>query len=220
MRRPFVHPSVPSEQPCNAVLSCLLQNCQLEQEASTPTPLLQPPPPPPLTPVSSLKASQPPVAGVLPKLQRITRADGDEGDAIATQQLQQPLPQPTRTSPPPPSPAPEPKGLVGGVTTWFPPSSTIRVGGDQLRQPRFGSGNVPRPQFVEILGDRKYLIIPKHNVLSVSPSVATTSAVVGGGSRSEENVASGDGVAQKEPPDSASLGPSGQEERGDTVGDQ
>lgn len=167
------------------VVCLLLQNCQLEQDPSTvsttPT-ILQPPPP--LTPISSLKsqtnltlASAP-----LPKLQRIPRSD--ETDAKLPR-----LNSPAQT---------EPKGLVGGVTTWFPPSSTIQVGGGgggQSKQPRLGATHTPRPQYVEFLGDKKYLIIPKHNVLSVSPSL----------SKSEENVR----VAHKEPdqPNPASFGP-------------
>lgn len=61
------------------------------------------------------------------------------------------------------------KSLVGGVTTWFPSSSTIQVnhgdtGGLQI--------NPMRPQFVEYFGMKKFLVIPKHNILSVSPVIA------------------------------------------------
>lgn len=58
------------------------------------------------------------------------------------------------------------KGLVGSVTTWFPPSSTIQVG------PEKGALALAKPQFVEIIGNRKYLVVPTQNVVAVSPTVA------------------------------------------------
>lgn len=78
------------------------------------------------------------------------------------------------------STAMEAKSLVGGVTTWFPPSSTIQVGGNQIKMPQLGTVQTPRPQYVEFLGDKKYLIIPKHNVVSVLPSVGHTHPHRGG----------------------------------------
>lgn len=66
------------------------------------------------------------------------------------------------------------KGLVGGVTTWFPASSRIQVASNQLKPPQLGPVHSPRPQFVEFLGDKKYLIVPKHNIVSVSPSTGST----------------------------------------------
>lgn len=66
-------------------------------------------------------------------------------------------------------PSTEPKGIVGAVTTWFPPSSTIQVGDAQEGAPAL----LPqRPQFVEFVGNRKYLVVPTHNVVAVSPTVA------------------------------------------------
>lgn len=63
----------------------------------------------------------------------------------------------------------ENKSLVGSVTTWFPPSSTIQVGNNELNSDN-NSVRVPRPQFVEYIGNKKFLIVPKHNVLSVLPN--------------------------------------------------
>lgn len=107
--------------------------------------------PSPLTTNTSLK-SQSNIIGTsatLPKLQKIPLS-ADDLNASSAQT--------------------ETKGLVGGVTTWFPPSSTIQVGSNQLKPPPLGTIQSPRPQYVEFLGDKKYLIIPKHNVVSVSPS--------------------------------------------------
>lgn len=73
----------------------------------------------------------------------------------------------------------ENKSIVGSVTTWFPSSSTIQVSQD------VDSANVsentsiippPRPQHVEVLGNRKFIIIPKHNIVSVSPTIAAAAA--------------------------------------------
>ncbi|KAK9728026.1 F-box-like [Popillia japonica] len=72
--------------------------------------------------------------------------------------------------------ASESKSLVGSVTTWFPPSSTIQVANDQTRVNDVETHSPPRPQFVEFLGNKKYLIVPKHNILSVSPAIASVNS--------------------------------------------
>lgn len=70
---------------------------------------------------------------------------------------------------------PEPtKNLVGGVTTWFPPSSKIQLNSNSLLLPKTSTESTmqsPRPQSITIMGDRKFLIIPKHSILSVSPTI-------------------------------------------------
>lgn len=102
--------------------------------------------------------------------------------------------------------------MVGGVTTWFPPSSTIQVGTNQLKPTEVGPVSSRRPQFVEFLGNKKFVIIPKHSILSVSPTIAATA-----GNQLEESVnipddtQTSDNAAHVESgpsaPDSASLGP-------------
>lgn len=134
-------------------------------------------PPPPLTPINSLKAMNIQTT-MLPKLQRIPRP----GESI-------PLSNPELNKIEMPKLTPRPgmlsnisytsqnevKSLVGSLTTWFPPSSTIQVGNEDTAN----SVRVTRPQFVEILGNRKFLIVPKHNFLSVVQNSA---------SKPEENV--------------------------------
>lgn len=93
------------------------------------------------------------------------------------------------------------------MTTWFPHSATIQVGGGvQLRPAHSGAVRPPRPQAVEFICDKKYLIIPKHSVLSVSPTIAAAAAC-----RLEETVSTpvGDGRGPSAP-DSARLGPESQ----------
>lgn len=121
-----------------------------------------------------------------PKLQRIPKPQ----DTTSTPPIVKPLPPVPKPELPKLTPRPglttvpkfvkvnslseqntESKSLVGSVTTWFPPSSTIQVASDRTRI----DGEVrspPRPQFVEFLGNKKYLIVPKHNILSISPAIA------------------------------------------------
>lgn len=164
----------------------------MEQEPAADAPAATPTiAPPPLTPINTLKAGAASQKSVLPpKLQRIPRPDDAQ-------------PPPRLTPRPPAVPQPETRGLVGGVTTWFPHSATVRVGGGA--QPQSGAARPPRPQFLEIVGSKKYLIIPKHSVLSVSPTIAATAAA----GRPEEGggtPVAGDGRGPSAP-DSARLGP-------------
>lgn len=186
----------------------MLQNCQLDQDSSTST-TTSTVAPPPLTPVNSLKVGAPHSTG-LPKLHRIPRS-GESATSSKPTELPKLTPRPgiaskfSKTSEQ--QSHVENKSLVGGVTTWFPPSSTIQVGNNQFKLPRIGPVQVPRPQFVEYLGDKKYLIIPKHSVLSVSPTIAAAAAT-----HVEENVSTpgpDDSGLNGGPsaPDSASLGP-------------
>lgn len=123
-----------------------------------------------------------------PKLQRIPKPQ----DTISTPPIVKPLPPVPKPDLPKLTPRPglatvpkfvkinnlpeqntEQKSLVGSVTTWFPPSSTIQVANDTTRINNGEIHSPPRPQYVEILGNKKYLIVPKHNILSVSPAVAS-----------------------------------------------
>lgn len=177
--------------------------------------------PPPLTPINSLKAgtSQ---STVLPKLQRIPRSgDSPQPDITANASKCSELSnvELPRLTPKPgilgkvseqPGLHSEGKGLVGGVTTWFPPSSTIQVGSNQGKPTQAGPIPSRRPQFVEYLGAKKFVIIPKHSILSFSPAIAA--------SHLEESVnipddalINNDRTTRTESapnaPDSASLGP-------------
>lgn len=149
----------PHRSKCNTLLSFLLQNCQLEQEQKNTSKTAIPAPPTTTTTTNTTLKSQSNATAVaaqkippLPPSSRATVAVVDESKSTAM----------------------EAKSLVGGVTTWFPPSSTIQVGGNQMKIPQLGTVQTPRPQYVEFLGDKKYLIIPKHNVVSVLPSVGHT----------------------------------------------
>lgn len=64
------------------------------------------------------------------------------------------------------------KSIVGSVTTWFPPSTTIQLNSNNSppKNP-LEAVQAPRPQSITIMGDRKYLIVPKHSILSVSPTI-------------------------------------------------
>lgn len=54
------------------------------------------------------------------------------------------------------------KSLVGSVTSWLPHNVKI-VNSEEPTE-------APRPQYVEYLAGRKFLVIPKHNFMSVSSS--------------------------------------------------
>lgn len=64
------------------------------------------------------------------------------------------------------------KSMVGSVTTWFPPSTKIHLNStDSPPKNPTDAMQSPRPQSITIIGDRKFLIVPKHSVLSVSPTI-------------------------------------------------
>lgn len=80
---------------------------------------------------------------------------------------------------------------MGSVTSWLPHNVKII----NAEEP----GVAPRPQYVEYLGGRKFLVIPKHNYMSVSSS--------GGMSKPEETIQTPQPM--EVPTNSASLGPGG-----------
>lgn len=94
----------------------------------------------------------------------------------------------------------ENKSLVGSVTTWLPHNSKIV---DNIQRTSEEPTEVPRPQYVEFLGGRKFLVIPKHNFMSVSPSVAVTAT----NKPNNNNIVSETVEPTTVPTDSASLGP-------------
>lgn len=181
---------------------CVPQNCQLRQQpgAASIQALL---PPPPLTPISTIKSAaasattsstSSSTVSVPPKLQRIPKPQ--DANITSTPQIVKSLPPVPKPELPKLTPRPglasgpkfikvnniseqnasESKSLVGSVTTWFPPSSTIQVANDQTRVNDVETHSPPRPQFVEFLGNKKYLIVPKHNILSVSPAIASVNS--------------------------------------------
>lgn len=110
------------------------------------------------------------------------------------------------------------KSIVGSVTTWFPPSSKIQLSSNNS-SPKTSTDTMqsPRPQSITVMGDRKYLVIPKHSVLSVSPTIGAavntpssrplTSPTADKAPITDKNVASVD-LPAAAVPTSACLGPS------------
>lgn len=123
---------------------------------------------------------------VLPKLQRIPRPDDStfltDTDTTVDEIQEMPTlyPETDRVSETPKSVTPPTiqstlsennKSIVGSVTTWLPHNSKIV---DNIQQKFEEPTEVPRPQYVEFLAGRKFLVIPKHNFMSVSPTVAVS----------------------------------------------
>lgn len=131
---------------------------------------------PPLTPINVLKSAANQL-GSLPKLQRIPR--NTDPDASADPDTL-PLPEPPKLTPrPQPEQIVKSQSLVGSLTTWLPHNSKIidnieDMGGGGDNQA--GGAGASRPQYVEFLAGRKFLVIPKHNFMSVSPTVAVTAS--------------------------------------------
>ncbi|XP_017770384.1 PREDICTED: uncharacterized protein LOC108558090 [Nicrophorus vespilloides] len=146
-----------------SVQEYMCKNCQLEQDpkvgaASLMTPL------PPLTPANTLKPVQ---TNALPKLQRIPKPNEVPLKDIPLPELPKLTPKPGIV------PVQENKSILGSVTTWFPPSSTIQLDNNDNNQENVPQ-EPPRPQLVEFVGNKKYLIVPRHNILSVAPLVPKT----------------------------------------------
>ncbi|KAF7266799.1 hypothetical protein GWI33_019906 [Rhynchophorus ferrugineus] len=169
--------------------------------------------PPPLTPINTLKSAPAGLSTALPKLQRIPRSDPTDLIPVLPSIPKCVSPSPT---PPPPMSSASPltknemaktsqdntaegsKSLVGSVTTWLPHNVKL-INSEEPTE-------APRPQYLEYLGGRKFLVIPKHNFMSVS---STSSAP-----RSEETAATPSNPSippalqpTEIPASSASLGP-------------
>lgn len=138
------------------VLCIILQNCQLEQEATAGAA-------PNATPSTNNPTNTTNPVDITPKIPNGPKTEPEIETDKNPPQTQN-------------AHAHEPKGILGAVTTWFPASSTIQVGqvgDDTMSRPE----PPPRPQLVEFVGSKKYLIVPRHNVLSVAhmqPAMATT----------------------------------------------
>lgn len=125
---------------------------------------------PPLTPINPLKTFS--AQSAVPQLPRVTCSPKesplhDSSASIMSRLVQMPkigkdapATQPVKTI--------ESKSIVGSVTSWLPHSSTIQV---EQRNKENQPVEAPRPQYLEYLAGRKFLIIPKHNVVSISPTV-------------------------------------------------
>ncbi|XP_069688830.1 uncharacterized protein [Periplaneta americana] len=163
--------------------------------------------PPPLTPISALGAGNrgsptensaghsPPTPPSPPKLQRLPRM-ADSGKLVTVPRFVK-VPksresslvnqQGTKTT--------ASKGtIVGSVTTWLPPSSTIQLSsstGAKTSSPvspspsssvssttnntdPLTSSSTANVQAIARMGGKKYIVVPKHNVLSVCPAMAAT----------------------------------------------
>lgn len=146
------------------------QNCQLEIHGKVDAPQFVPeaPPLPPLTPISALKSNSA-TSIIPPQLQRMPRSN----DTGVVDNVLSPIPvEPDHPIPViPPAPALEiRKNIVGAVTTWFAPNSRVRMNSKGVNL----TANCPKPQSVAFMGDRKFLVLPKGNVLSVSPTAGAT----------------------------------------------
>lgn len=57
----------------------------------------------------------------------------------------------------------ENKSVIGGLTTWLPPTANLISKRSQL------DISVSPPQSIAIVAGRKYIMVPKTNLMSVSP---------------------------------------------------
>lgn len=195
----------------------VLQNCHLESQGQkpnqSPTTLVAPPP---LTPINTLKtAGMQPSTSVLPKLQRIPRSD-DNAFQSDSESITGQLPDLPKLTPRPIQSSPKPteisalqasitetnKSIVGSVTSWLPHNAKIveNIPHHTSEEP---TPELPRPQYVEFLAGRKFLVIPKHNFVSVSPNVAATAISKTAIAKTATDAVDSTSV----PVDSASLGP-------------
>lgn len=165
--------------------------------------------PPPLTPISALGAGNKTspsdttsgqstaTPSSPPKLQRLPRM-GESGKLITVPRF---VKVPRSESVLPPQQGQKGttgnKGtIVGSVTTWLPPSSTIQLSPSgvtktssnavstsfsnsvsstsTISDPLASPPNPSSVQSVARMGGKKYIVVPKHNVLSVSPAMAAT----------------------------------------------
>lgn len=64
------------------------------------------------------------------------------------------------------------KSIVGSMTTWFPPNSTLKMNpNNSPTRTTSDSIRSPKPQGLVFMGERKFLVVPKGNVLSISPTI-------------------------------------------------
>ncbi|XP_075233461.1 uncharacterized protein LOC142331438 isoform X2 [Lycorma delicatula] len=119
--------------------------------------------PPPLTPISTIGSNSntgQSSAAAPPKLQRLTDSK---------------LPTTSKS-----------QKIVGGVTTWLPPSSMIQLTSKNTSSSKTSApssvatvetasalGSMPAQTLMSMNGKR-YVVVPKHNILSVSPAITTS----------------------------------------------
>ncbi|KAH1022092.1 hypothetical protein HUJ04_011542 [Dendroctonus ponderosae] len=125
-------------------------------------------PPPLLSPIKDPKSISSSAGKSLPKLQRISRLESadpiqsaplDEGRNGLGERTGMEVPHNLQQSP---DATAKCQSLVGAVTSWLPHNVKI------VDNPE--ATEAPRPQYVEYLAGRKFLVIPKHNFMSVSGS--------------------------------------------------
>ncbi|PSN55005.1 hypothetical protein C0J52_02318 [Blattella germanica] len=187
--------------------------------------------PPPLTPISTLgagnkasvtdgtvgqSASKPPSP---PKLQRLP-CMGETGKLLTVPRfVKVPRGRESVLAPQQGVKAATNKGtIVGAVTTWLPPSSTIQLsptGGSKtssavttysnsvcststIVDSSTNSPSTTGVQAIAQMGNKKYIVVPKHNVLSVSPAMAATATTPT--SKSSVQVGDSSPLGDKAPP--------------------
>ena len=188
------------------------QNCQTDTSVSSTKVTASAAPPPPLTPISALGSGNKsstvestPAASPSspPKLQRLPRLN--ESGRIMTVPHFVKIPKCRESLLTPQSGSKATGTIVGSVTTWLPPSSTIQLTPSAGAKPSSAvttsvssssstSDTLATPpssaavQSVACMGGKKYIVVPKHNVLSVSPAMAATATTPA----SKSSVQSGD----------------------------
>ncbi|XP_049825722.1 uncharacterized protein LOC109595867 isoform X2 [Aethina tumida] len=168
--------------PPHMALTYVCKNCHLDGQS----PNLSTPNPQPLTPTNSLKTAQ---SSTPPKTPRIPRGDDENVEMSNFISRPEIMPNISETS----------KSLVGSVTTWLPHNSKII---DNFPRNNGESQDTLKPQYLEIIAGRKFLVIPKHNFMTVSPSVGATASR----SNSRDSPTPDLGPTNM-PMDSASMGP-------------
>lgn len=124
---------------------------------------------PPLTPISSLKSHHP-NSDSPPKLLRIPRS-GDK--SYSPKLIVDKINKPFKTSDKNKKNVEDPtqvnntKSLLGSVTTWLPPSSSIQMSKSQAVVETSATTSA---QGIVQCGGKKYIVVPKYNVLNVFPA--------------------------------------------------
>lgn len=143
-------------------MNIFFQNCQQDKKGdATVTP------PPSLTTIgTSPSESKNTSPSSTPKLQRLPKS-GETSLITSTNIIASSSSVVTTTS--------KANKLLGAVTTWLPPASTIQLDSSKSSPP---IGKTPSSseaaQGLAKVGDRRYIVIPKHNVLSVTPTTSAT----------------------------------------------
>ncbi|ENN79975.1 hypothetical protein YQE_03589, partial [Dendroctonus ponderosae] len=164
-----LNPSITYPYVCKvSTLQASLLNCEDGVQAVNGSSTAKVLPPPLLSPIKDPKSISSSAGKSLPKLQRISRLESadpiqsaplDEGRNGLGERTGMEVPHNLQQSP---DATAKCQSLVGAVTSWLPHNVKI------VDNPE--ATEAPRPQYVEYLAGRKFLVIPKHNFMSVSGS--------------------------------------------------